>query len=138
MRRPRARFAASHPGGAGAPPGGTRTSCEELADARVRGPWGKARPGVAKNRRDGAPRGARVLQKGMRQDGRLVRHSVLHPLDFFEGAEKAPHSGAGDDGLPGAVKNAGDDACPPRPYTPDQIPFDFVTLISIMDDQNGI
>jgi hypothetical protein len=34
--------------------------------------------------RDGAPRGARIPHKGMRQDGRLVRHSVLHPLGFAE------------------------------------------------------
>ena len=44
--------------------------------------------------RDGAPRGARILQKRMRQDGRLVRHSVLHPLALCEGEER-PHEGAG-------------------------------------------
>jgi hypothetical protein len=42
-----------------------------------------------RNRRRGAPRGARILQKRMRQDGRLVRHSVLHPL-ACRGARKRP------------------------------------------------
>jgi len=32
VRRPRAWFAATHPGGVGAPPGGTMASCQELAD----------------------------------------------------------------------------------------------------------
>ena len=59
-RRPRAWFAATHSGGAGAPPGGTRTPREELADG---GPLAlsqaqKARPGAARKRRDGAPKGA--------------------------------------------------------------------------------
>ena len=47
---------------------------------------GNADPGN-RNRRDGAPRGARVLQKGTRQDGRLVRRLALHPLDFARGRE---------------------------------------------------
>ena len=35
MRRLRASFASSHSGGAGAPPGGTTASCQELADTDV-------------------------------------------------------------------------------------------------------
>jgi hypothetical protein len=38
-RRPRARFAPSHSGGVGAPPGGTMASCQELAD--VAGLWSR-------------------------------------------------------------------------------------------------
>ena len=32
MRRPRASLVSLHPGGAGAPPGTTKSPCEELAD----------------------------------------------------------------------------------------------------------
>jgi hypothetical protein len=60
---------------------------------------------------DGAPRGARALQKGARQDGRLVRHSVLHPLDLSRGTEKAPLRRGADYGVPGAAKNTGAGAC---------------------------
>ena len=48
------------------------------ADTRKRGPGDR-------NRRRGAPRGARVLQKGTRQDLRLVRHSALHSLGVSRG-----------------------------------------------------
>ncbi len=34
-----------------------------------------------------------------------TRHSVLHPLGFFRGAKES------EDGVPGAAKNTGDDAC---------------------------
>ena len=43
------------------------------------------------------------LARGARLDGRLVRHSVLHPLDFARGKE-------GEDGVPGAAKNTGGEA----------------------------
>jgi len=46
----------------------------------------KRGPGI-RNRRDGAPRGARALEKRVRQDGRLVRRSVLYPLGLFEGEQ---------------------------------------------------
>ena len=65
-----------------------------------------------RNRRRGAPRGARILQKRMRQDGRLVRHSVLHPLDLFEGDKAGPAPAGRGYGLPGAAKNTGADAWP--------------------------
>ena len=67
-----------------------------------------------RNRRHGVPRGARILQKRMRQDGRLVRHSVLHPL-ACRGARKRPREWGRKDGLPGAAKNTGDFACLPYP-----------------------
>src|ERR1035437_11194779 len=43
------------------------------------------------------------LARGARLDGRLVRHSALHPLAFARGKE-------GEDGVPGAAKNAGGEA----------------------------
>ena len=70
MRRPRARLVTSHPGGAGAPPGGTMAPRQELADAepvrrfsslreRCRGPDAKARSRRRKeDAAGGAPRGA--------------------------------------------------------------------------------
>src|SRR3954471_7145597 len=42
-RRPRVSLATSHSGGVGAPPGGTKASCQELADGGARAPQ-KARP----------------------------------------------------------------------------------------------
>ncbi len=46
----------SHSGGAGAPPGGITTSCEELADGRVKSPGQEARPGADKTPRWSAER----------------------------------------------------------------------------------
>jgi hypothetical protein len=39
-----------------------------------------------------------------------MRRSPLRPLDLFEGQEEGPTKQGGDDGLPGAAKNAGDNA----------------------------
>ena len=72
-----------------------RKARQELSRKRGPAPEGE--------RRDGAPRGARILRKRMRQDGRLVRRSVLHPLAFCGERNN-------DDGLPGAAKNTGDEA----------------------------
>ena len=133
MRRPRAGDERSPqlPGGAGAPPGGTTTPCEELADggpqglpeapdaAAQKGPRRKsrrqgetdrqkARPGAVR-RRDGAPRGATCRR----------RHVTKRPIDaplgapsprFLRGDER-PREGGEDYGVPGAAKNTGDGAC---------------------------
>jgi hypothetical protein len=40
--------------------------------------------------RDGAPRGARAFARGRGKTERLVRHSVLHPLDFSRRQRKNP------------------------------------------------
>ena len=48
VRRPRARFAPSHPGGVGAPPGGTMASCQELADGSASTAPLKARPAAVR------------------------------------------------------------------------------------------
>src|SRR5436190_14636936 len=42
-RRPRTRLAPSYSGGVGAPPGGTKASCQELADVAGLGPGGLMR-----------------------------------------------------------------------------------------------
>ncbi len=115
------------PGGAGAPPGGTMTPARSSLTAGLGLPEArqerltrrrrdsepeagetdlKARPGAVR-RRDGAPRGARILRKRMRHDGRLVRHSVLHPLGFCEGKSAPRRRGIR---RPRAAKNRGDDA----------------------------
>jgi hypothetical protein len=41
----------------------------------------------------------------------MTRPSARHPLDLFEGRKACPREGGEDDGLPGAAKNTGDDAC---------------------------
>ena len=71
---------------------------------------GKAKRNVRKRgpapegeRRRGAPRGARILRKRMRHDGRLVRRLALHPLDWSRG-KRRPRSGGMDDGVPGAAQ----------------------------------
>jgi hypothetical protein len=43
------------------------------------------------------------LATGTRQDGRLVRHSVLHPLGFCEGEKR-------EDGVLGTAKNPSGEA----------------------------
>jgi hypothetical protein len=76
-------------GGAGAPPGDIMTSREELADGgrrirrRKRGP-------APERRRDGAPRGARVLarERGKLKDWCAARCSI--PSLFARGKRKAP------------------------------------------------
>src|ERR1700732_3823099 len=87
------------PGGDGAPPGGTRTSRQELAD---RGPLKHAvaekRGPSPTRRRDGAPKGAACWQQ----------HALLH-TDAPIGAP-SPRILRGtewDYGLPGAAKNTG-------------------------------
>jgi hypothetical protein len=73
---------------------------------RKRGP-GACAFGESRRREtaNGAPRGARTLQKGVWQDeyGRATWRSIPH--GFVEGHGR-------EDGLPGAAKNTGDFACP--------------------------
>ncbi len=113
MRRPRPGFVTPHPGGPGNPPEGTRTLCEELAD------WDCAQASSQKSAdpapvscsrkwpQDAKPRWSAERRprsrEGTRQNGRLVRHSVLHPLGIVPGEKR-------DDGVPGAAKNTGDGA----------------------------
>ena len=96
--------------------GWTRRGRRAAKAARIRAgtsPPSRARkhgPGD-RNRRDGAPRGARVLQKGTRHTEGLVRHSVLHPPQLALGAQrKAPPGGAATTAYPAPDKNTGDDA----------------------------
>jgi len=126
MRRLRAGLVTPLPGGLGNRSGGTRTpprgarwtgtvphgfgraKARQADEANWR--WdpseetgrkpGNADPGI-RNRRRGAPRGARVLQKGTRQDGRLVRRSVLHSLGLGPGEKEGPANGAGTTAYPG-------------------------------------
>jgi len=99
------------PGGAGAPPAGTRTCREELADGegscfakarkspmlrkgsrsegsrKGRKPP-KARPGLAVRHRDGAPRGAASFAKGRARSAErelMWRLAALHPLGMRRG-----------------------------------------------------
>ena len=87
MRRPRAWFAATHPGGAGAPPGTTMSPCEELADGRgaLLGTPLKARPGAGRKtprwsagRRAPLARGAPPAKGG----SQTWRRPALRPLRF--------------------------------------------------------
>ena len=102
MRRPRAGFASLPPGGPGQPSAPTtwgrlnwldaaRTKAgESLPDrgpSRAPSASGSYGPGdrkAAMERRE-APA---FLARGARLDGRLVRHSVLHPLAFRRGEKK--------------------------------------------------
>ena len=103
MRRPRAGFASLPPGGPGQPSvpttrdcpsvGWTRRGRRRAKACRIGGPArapsasGSYGPGdrkAAMERRE-APA---FLARGARLDGRLVRHSVLHPLAFRRGEKK--------------------------------------------------
>ena len=69
---------------------------------------GNAGPGteIAAN---GAPRGARILQKRMRQDGKTgcaTRCSI--PSGLSRGRKACPREGGEEDGVPGPTKNTGD------------------------------
>jgi hypothetical protein len=113
MRRPRARFAASLPGGLGSPSAPTTRGCLEWLD-EVSMKGGESCPdrggrmppvGTRKIRsrgqksRDGAPRGA-ASSKGDAhiENGRAARCSI--PSIFARGTKS-------DDGVPGAAKNTG-------------------------------
>ena len=116
MRRPRAGFASLPPGGPGQPSvpttrdrpsvGWTRRGRRRAKACRIGGPGrapsasGSYGPGdrkAAMERRE-APA---FLARGARLDGRLVRHSVLHPLAFRRGEKKAcPREGGGKTAYP--------------------------------------
>ena len=64
----------------------------------------KARPMPEEERRDGAPGGARVLERERGTKEQWLRHLARHPLAFAGGKKR-------DHGVPGAAKNTGDDAC---------------------------
>jgi hypothetical protein len=107
MRRPRAgdERTPQPPGGDGAPPGGNRTSRQELAD---RGPTRANAELVAESaarcivrRRDGAPKGAASSQKEGAQSNYLTRLLGAPSPRISEGDER-------DNGVPGAAKNTGD------------------------------
>jgi len=69
VRRPRARFAPSHPGGVGAPPGGTMASCQELADGGAIG----AAESAARRRKENAAAGRREARRPTSLAGHLRR-----------------------------------------------------------------
>ena len=86
MRRLRACLASTHSGGAGAPPGGHYgLPARELADGgrpQVGRPP-QSVPGRRKEeRRDGAPRGARVLERERGTTEQWLRHLARHPPLF--------------------------------------------------------
>jgi hypothetical protein len=85
------------PGGAGLRPG--TLGCPARSSLTAWALWGpgRKRGPDAVQRRDGAPRGARILQKRMRKTEVLVRRSVLHPLDWSRGNGR-------EDGVPGAAR----------------------------------
>ena len=88
------------------PDGPRRDQPMRRTGAADRGRKPGRKPGNAdlgnRNRRRGAPRGARAPANGARQDGRLVRRLALHPLGFSGGKRKA--------GAPAPLKNRGDGA----------------------------
>jgi len=106
MRRPRAGFADLPRGGAGAPPGGTTTPCEELADE------GRECPESATRRRKqdaacGAPTGATHRKRCVTHQ-RWPRRWRATSLALGEGTKW-------DYGLPGAAKNTCGGALANRP-----------------------
>ena len=139
VRRPRARFAAAHPGGPGTDRGALRPLRREPAGLENRSPWVSERPrrdkpmrrtGAAakrrnrdgnqetrtrdRNRRNGAPGGERVDRKTRlrRKAERLkVRQPALRSPHAFEGKREAPARAGWKTAYPGPVKNAGDGAC---------------------------
>ena len=113
MRRPRAGFASLPPGGPGQPSVPTTRDCPSVGWTRRGRRWAKAcriglsqkPPGPASGSYGPGDRKAAMerreapafLARGARQDGRLVRHSVLYPLAFSARRKK-------EDGLPGAAQ----------------------------------
>src|SRR5215475_10372000 len=102
----------THPGGAGAPPGGQYEPPARswLTDGRSR--YGK-RPtkSVARCRkedaRDGAPRGARTLERECGNKEQWLRHLARHPPRYWRGVRRREGRRA----YPGPrSKNTGDDA----------------------------
>ena len=112
-------------GGAGAPPAGTKTGREELADGeRYPSQDGSAAESAARRRNDTAMerRGARVLLFARRTTHRKVqsngRLAALHPLGFHAEAK-------GEGRPPRASNNRADGACALprfRPKLPSQEP----------------
>ena len=101
------------PGGPGQPSAPTTWGCLQWLDA-ARTKAGESLPDRGPSRAPSAPgsygpgdrkaamerrEAPAFSKKGTRQDGRLVRRSVLHPLDFARRKKE--------DGLPGAAKNTG-------------------------------
>jgi hypothetical protein len=109
-------YAPFAPGRRRHPPGGIRTSREELAD-------GAKQPKAASRQKRGTdaektPRWSAAGRSVLRQrthapQGAMLmwRHAALHPLGLLPRAEER------EGGLPGASKNTGDGACP-QPATP--------------------
>ena len=107
----------SLPGGAGLRPG--TLGCPARSSLTAWALWGlgRKRGPDAVRRRDGAPRGARILQKRMRQDGKTGAPLGAPSPRFLRGAKGRPAKAGRDYGVPGAAKNTGDDAwlgCRPR------------------------
>ena len=120
MRRPRAGTNVPPlPGGPGQPSDPTKGVCLEWLDAVWR-KGGESRPdqGLAQathphpevtapgteKPRWSAERRPHPSKEDAARRKDPVRHSVLRPLDLFEGEKR-------DDGVPGAAKNTGDGAC---------------------------
>jgi len=94
VRRPRACLASTHSGGAGAPPGTTRGACQELAYyPGPKCPEGRA----ARRRNENAAMERREapasFKRGCGKTERLVRRSVLHPLDLSRGTTRPASRG---------------------------------------------
>jgi len=127
-----------NPGGAGAPPAGTTTRCEELADGAGLGrPWGvklqgtlkqptsEARPGVAQTPPRSAERRPRRLRRRCGRDDTAAPFGAPSPSHFAGGKKRPRDSGEGV-GVPRAAKNRGDGARPlgcltiasPSPFVP--------------------
>jgi hypothetical protein len=98
------------PGRRRAPPEGTRTPREELADGvAFRKPWPKARPEpetAAMEHREARTLSQRVpTPQGV--ETKRMRRSALRPLVLREGQEEGPLQAGRDDGLPGAGQEYG-------------------------------
>jgi hypothetical protein len=87
------------PGGAGAPPAGTKTRCEELADGRGRPVWrfAEKRGPAPEKCRTGAPRGAHP-ETGAHAARRVTTTEALRgapvPLLLKEGRKDRPSRAA--------------------------------------------
>jgi hypothetical protein len=68
-RRPRVSLASSHSGGVGAPPGGTKASCQELADGGAK----SAAESAARRRKENAAAERRKARRGAYPAGDLRR-----------------------------------------------------------------
>ena len=102
VRRPRARLVTSHSGGAGAPPGGTKAPCQELADGGSLALSGRGQSAARRRKENAAMARRKAPHLGQPRcalkEGCAGRRAV--PLATCGGKEEGPALGGEGYGAP--------------------------------------